>query len=162
MEGMSETRARVASLLRYYREAAGLTTAEVGRRVGKSDRTVSAWENGRGQPDADIFLELCGIYGVESVNVFFGQNIPGLTPVENHLLGSFRELNTAGQRAVVSVVDGLVAIGTYQKAAVDAEADPYLIAARGGDAVLKVQEQTQREAIDELFAAAEREASRDE
>ena len=39
---------------------ASLTIQIVGELIGKSAKTVSAWENGRGQPDADTLLKLCG------------------------------------------------------------------------------------------------------
>lgn len=44
-----------------------MTTIEVGKLVGKSDRTVSAWENNRGQPDAEMLMKLCDIYHVDNI-----------------------------------------------------------------------------------------------
>lgn len=64
----------IAKRLKEYREKTGLTVYQVGERLGKSGKTVSAWENGRGQPDADMFLALCEIYDVNSVGVFFGEH----------------------------------------------------------------------------------------
>ena len=57
-DSQSETRLRIAGLLKQYRERAGLTIREAGKLLGKSNQTVSAWEQGRGQPDADMFLKL--------------------------------------------------------------------------------------------------------
>lgn len=65
-DSQSETRLRIAGLLKQYRERAGLTIREAGKLLGKSNQTVSAWEQGRGQPDADMFLKLCEVYNVES------------------------------------------------------------------------------------------------
>lgn len=39
---------RMPGLLKHYRELAGLTVYQVGELIGKSGKTVSAWENGRG------------------------------------------------------------------------------------------------------------------
>ena len=75
-DSQSETRLRIAGLLKQYRERAGLTIREAGKLLGKSNQTVSAWEQGRGQPDADMFLKLCEVYNVESVSVFFGEAPP--------------------------------------------------------------------------------------
>ena len=52
-DSQSETRLRIAGLLKQYRERAGLTIREAGKLLGKSNQTVSAWEQGRGQPDPD-------------------------------------------------------------------------------------------------------------
>ncbi len=35
--------------------------------VGKSGKTVNAWENNRGQPDAEILMKLCDIYNVGDI-----------------------------------------------------------------------------------------------
>lgn len=62
----------LAANLKKYRKLAGLTINEVGERIGKSGKTVSAWENGRGQPDADMLIKLCGVYNVRSVEDLLG------------------------------------------------------------------------------------------
>ena len=56
----------LGSRLKYYRTKAGLTIYEVGTAVGKSGKTVSAWEKGRAQPDADTLLLLCKLYNIPS------------------------------------------------------------------------------------------------
>lgn len=58
-------RYELAQNLRKYRKLAGLTIYEVGDAVGKSGKTVSAWENGKGQPDADMLVRLCDVLGIE-------------------------------------------------------------------------------------------------
>lgn len=55
----------MAQKLREAREAKGLTQKEVGDAVGRSFRTVSAWERSDGaQPDADMLIMLCVLYEV--------------------------------------------------------------------------------------------------
>ena len=56
------SREYIASVLKRLREASGLTADQVGEMVGKSGKTVNAWENNRGQPDAEILMLLCEIY----------------------------------------------------------------------------------------------------
>ena len=48
----------IASTLKRLRETTGLTADQVGAMIGKSGKTVNAWENGRGQPDAEILIKL--------------------------------------------------------------------------------------------------------
>lgn len=107
-ESKGDTRSRVAALLKQYRERAGLTVVEVGSKIGKSDKTVSAWENGRGQPDAEMFLKLCDVYNVESVSVFFGQDRPrkgeSLTDDEREILELWREATAAGRESAAMVL----------------------------------------------------------
>ena len=49
-----EIRRILAAKLKEYRERSGLTIQEAGDAIGKSSKTISAWEHGRGQPDADM------------------------------------------------------------------------------------------------------------
>ena len=57
----------IAQKLQELREATGKTANEVGELIGKSGKTVNAWENGRGQPDADTLIMLCDLYGVDNI-----------------------------------------------------------------------------------------------
>lgn len=95
------------SRLREFRKAANLTTAEVGKKIGKSDRTISAWENGRGQPDADLLLKLCEIYGIKSLSELVGEDspFPVLSPDELRLLSLYREMNKQGRDYLLQTAD---------------------------------------------------------
>ena len=88
------TRLELAARLKFFREKAGLTIYEVGERIGKSGKTVSAWECGRGQPDADMLLTLCAVYGIKSISDLYGEtpeNDDGLTPHERAVIEAYRE-----------------------------------------------------------------------
>lgn len=61
------SRYEIASALKRLRTKSGLKADEVGAMLGKSGKTVNAWENGRGQPDADTLIALSDIYGVEDI-----------------------------------------------------------------------------------------------
>ena len=110
-------RDELAKKLKDYREAAGLTIYEVGKIIGKSGKTVSAWECGRGQPDADMLLTLCKVYGIESISDLYGICSPGpaLSTSESTLLSGFRDLNEEGQEKVLSYVDDLIRAGIYKR-----------------------------------------------
>ncbi len=61
------SRKDVAEALRRLRKKSGLTADQVGALVNKSGKTVNAWENDRGQPDAEMLIRLCDIYGVDDI-----------------------------------------------------------------------------------------------
>jgi len=106
---MNRTNIRIllAARLREYRIKSGMTAKEVGEKVGKSEKTVSAWEHGRGQPDADMLFELCNLYGISSFDVFYNPDSvdPAIDPEEHHLLTTYRSLNPRGRQAVLSYVE---------------------------------------------------------
>lgn len=61
------SRESIAKALKRLRKQSGLTADQVGAMVGKSGKTVNAWENNRGQPDAEILIQLCDIYNVGDI-----------------------------------------------------------------------------------------------
>lgn len=111
-------RDQLAMRLRAFREKSGLTIYEVGEKIGKSGKTVSAWENGRGQPDADMLLTLCELYKIDSIAELYGE-IPALPATfsksELLLLEAFRNFNEEGQEKVLSYISDLESSGQYKK-----------------------------------------------
>ena len=61
------SREYIAKTLKRLRENKKLTADQVGVLVGKSGKTVNAWENNRGQPDAETLMQLCDIYEVDNI-----------------------------------------------------------------------------------------------
>lgn len=61
---------RVTNSLRALREAAGLTQAEVARRVGVTRQTLIAIEQGRYSPTLELAFQLCHVYGVRIDDAF--------------------------------------------------------------------------------------------
>lgn len=100
-------RTTLAAKLKEFRIRAGLTINEAGDKIGKSGKTVSAWECGRGQPDADMLLALCELYGVGSIAEFYGEPQPAfaLSDVEKRLLSAFRDLSPEGQEYILQTLD---------------------------------------------------------
>lgn len=68
------SRETIAKSLKRLREQSGLTADQVGRLVGKSGKTVNAWENNRGQPDAEMLIKLCDIYNVDDILAEFRED----------------------------------------------------------------------------------------
>ncbi len=100
-------RMTLATKLKEYRTRAGLTINDVGDKIGKSGKTVSAWECGRGQPDADMLLMLCELYGVTSIAEFYGEPIPAssLSADEMRIIETFRNLNPEGKEFILQSLD---------------------------------------------------------
>lgn len=111
-------RKRVADNLRLARLDAGLSVEEVGQQVGKSPKTISAWEVGRGQPDADMLILLCDIYNIESVSTFYGEDKSDdllISSQEQILVENFRALNEAGQENLLEYSIDLTQLAKYKK-----------------------------------------------
>ena len=51
------------------RKALGFTQAELAKKLGMSDKSVSKWERGVCLPDVSIYIRLCNILGI-SINEF--------------------------------------------------------------------------------------------
>lgn len=78
---MDEVRFRLAANIKKFRNEKGLSVDDVGRYVGKKGKTISAWENGRGQPDADEMILLCRLFDID-IDEFFGVPTDDITTSE--------------------------------------------------------------------------------
>ncbi len=110
------TREYMARQLRSFRNQSGLSVDEVGKRIGKSGKTISAWEVGRGQPDADKLVELCEIYNVRISDFYIplhGQQEYTISPDEYDLLETYRQLNESGKLMARGLVSALAKSGDY-------------------------------------------------
>ena len=56
--------------MRRLRKEKGITLKAAGDYVEKSPQTISSWESGYRQMNADVMIRLCEFYGVEDINVF--------------------------------------------------------------------------------------------
>lgn len=73
------SRYNIGRVLKRLRNQKGYSVDKVGELVGRSGKTVSAWECGRGQPDAEMLMTLCDIYEVEDILKEFKENIENET-----------------------------------------------------------------------------------
>ncbi len=104
------SREYIANTLKRLREATGLKADEVGEMIGKSGKTVNAWENGRGQPDAEILIKLCNIYKVDNLLAEFDdedilkkQNV--FSDIEQRIIKKYRALDEHGKKIVDFVLN---------------------------------------------------------
>ena len=122
--GEQEIRRILAIKLKEYRERSGLSAKEVGNAVGKSEKTINAWEHGRGQPDADMLFVLCNLYKIENINVFYGLDDVDHAEAEDEaeLLKLYRGLNVEGKALVMNMIRTFAGnptgqLSSYQSAA---------------------------------------------
>lgn len=101
-----DIRKSLSEKLKFFRIRAGLTTKDVGDKIGKSSKTVSGWEHGRGQPDADTLFVLCEIFGINSIAEFYPEEqnaqIPDLAADEKELLSLYRSMNESGRSLLMN------------------------------------------------------------
>ena len=112
------SREHIANVLKRLRKAKGYTADQVGELIGKSGKTVNAWENNHGQPDAEMLMMLCDIYEVKDILNEFRETPnkktpPPLTAEENRLLEAFGKLNQNGKQEAVNRVEELTEISKY-------------------------------------------------
>jgi SOS-response transcriptional repressor LexA len=98
-----DMRTLLAKKLREFRTKAGLTAKEVGEVIGKSAKTVSGWEYGRGQPDADMLFILSNLYKIESIGAFYDDEPDNdcLNENEKELIEIFNKLNNNGKALIL-------------------------------------------------------------
>lgn len=136
------SRETIAKVLKRLREQIGLTADQVGALVGKSGKTVNAWENNRGQPDAEILMKLCDIYNVSDILAEFRENPQdrhfNLTKHEKDLITAYRN-----HPEMQMAVDTLLNVSscsdkiTDLKSSLEHPKKTYKIAARNGQFVEK-------------------------
>lgn len=102
---MNEIRAQIAKNIKRFRTDCGMSVDEVGAAVGKSGKTVSAWEVGRGQPDADTLIKLCRLFKVE-ISDFYGHN-QQVDESEKSLIDLYRSMSGEGKRVLVAIAETL-------------------------------------------------------
>lgn len=97
------SREYIARILKELRQSSGLTADEVGAKIGKSGKTVNAWEHNHGQPDAETLIELCDIYGVDDILKEFREDNThkpiNLSPHEKQVIVAYRA-NPSMQEAI--------------------------------------------------------------
>lgn len=107
----------IANILRTYRKNREYTPQYVVDKLKSfgmdiSVKTLYGYENGVRQPKADMFVYLCKIYDITSIDVFFGEQHS-----EKHELHGTKYdlLNNAGKKIVADYVDFLTQDAEYLK-----------------------------------------------
>lgn len=83
-------REQLARNLAYYRKKAGYTQKNAAAELGTKLTTMSSWERGVSQPDADMLVSIAMLYKV-SLSELCGMDYDmGITPEERELIRAFR------------------------------------------------------------------------
>jgi len=102
------TKKEIGKALQKMRNNANMTCVDVARRLGNSEKTVSAWEQGHGQPDVHTLIRLCEIYDLSSINELVGHVVESnllntLRVEEKSLVNTYRKLTTNSKQIVMTV-----------------------------------------------------------
>jgi len=87
------------------RDGQGFTQLEVAERMGVNDATVSAWEKGRGIPDALRLRGLARLYGTSTESLLGDQP---LSPDALHVAQLFESLPTREQATLRAIIEAFV------------------------------------------------------
>ena len=77
------TASQIGKALAKARVSAGLSQAEIARRIEKGERTVQSWEKGCTSPDSDEIMDWCAACGVSPISVFMEMFHPDLYKVSD-------------------------------------------------------------------------------
>ena len=102
------TRTHLADALKRARKQSGLTMREAGAAVGRSLKTISAWETGQNEPSPEMLIRLCEVYGVD-IPFFFPPSVSGVTyavidmdaPEVDELVGYYRASSPNGREQIL-------------------------------------------------------------
>lgn len=77
------------AVIKQLREKCGMTQAELGERIGVSDKTVSKWETAKGLPDISLLQPLSQTLGVSLIELMNGEPIANKNISANLLRSKF-------------------------------------------------------------------------
>ena len=147
------SREHIANTLKKLRIKSGFTADEVGQQIGKSGKTVNAWENNRGQPDAEILIKLCDIYNVDNILEEFRENknpLFNLTELEKQVILAYRakpEMQNAVNTLLNVNVPTLIEVKSIAKST---DNHPAYTETITSDTLEKLKNQVQPSSDDEL------------
>lgn len=115
MESDDPLRQEFATRMRLAREAADLTQLQVAERFGLNKGTVSAWEQGRGVPDAMRLREVARLYKCSADDLLTGR-APLTWPFSEPLHSEVLKLRPEDMAALENVMRAHLRIGEQPQA----------------------------------------------
>lgn len=105
---------QIGMKIRELRKAAGLDVDTLGSAIGRSGKTVSAWETGRNIPSADMLITICRYFKV-NISDFYPPDVsatetslesePVLTQDEQKLVDLYRLLSDEQKSIIMSTAE---------------------------------------------------------
>lgn len=108
---------KISAILKSKRKSLKLSVKEVVTLLAENgisiaDKTLYGWENGVRQPDADTFITLCKIYGINSFTTLENYQTK---KIPDELSEIYNNLNSEGQRKLLDYAKDLAQIIQYKK-----------------------------------------------
>ena len=105
----------IAERIRELRKERGLDAEKFGEKVGRSGKTVSAWETGRNTPSAEMLINICRVYSVD-IDYFYPDDVTktkngtiSTFSDEEELVEIYRSLNSDGKNHLLVYARGCAA-----------------------------------------------------
>lgn len=77
------------TMIRELREKAGMTQAELAKRLYVSDKAVSKWENGKGYPDISLLESIAEVFGISVTELLAGKAVQNMNVSGNMFRSKF-------------------------------------------------------------------------
>lgn len=109
---VKKVKTHMARTIARLRKENGMTVSEVGEAVGRSGKTVSAWEADISEPSAECLIKLCRLFDAP-ISAFYPHDVVDVdtlgtvSPQEYELLSSFRACSDSGKDAALAAVRGI-------------------------------------------------------
>lgn len=138
------TKEEIGRILKESRVASGLTQAQVAEAISRPQNTISAWEMGRAQPDANTLFVLFDLFG-RSVDEAFGfTKAPfDITSIERERIKKYRTLDRYGKELVDTVLDLESSRAEDEKRPPEEPSKPTVVplpkAKRSGNGILEIR-----------------------
>ena len=102
---MENYKIAIASNIRKYRKAAGMSQIELAKRIGVRSSSISNWENGANSIDIDTLFRVCDVLGV-SVDRMRDSDASdlSLSPLERQVVLSFRACSPERQDIILELL----------------------------------------------------------
>ena len=100
-----------ATNVRYLRKINKLTQEEMGKKLGKSLSTISAWEVGTRQPIVKDTIEICKAFRVDLDDLLYADLSENPSLVDsnlNKIIELYKQLTTVQQEAIISTMEAMV------------------------------------------------------
>lgn len=108
-------RIKFGSTIKKHRSKARISQGELAEMMSVTRNTVTNWEADKSKPDYSLIPELCAILGIKLHELFGMEPENGLDPVEDRVIGFFRQLTPASQRVTEKMLYAMLNEETLQK-----------------------------------------------